>query len=291
MKPVLAVIGVGLIGGSFARALKAAGAVAKVVGFGRGAANLNEALRLGVVDAVAASAAAAVRAADVVVVAVPVAATADVLRDIAPALSPHAVVTDVGSVKQAVITAAAAVLGAHARRFVPGHPIAGTEHAGAAASRADLFQGKRTILTPTSETDGDARAQVAALWRSAGAEVIDLDAAQHDRVFALTSHLPHLLAYALVDLLARTPEPQLPAAAPDVFHFAASGFRDFTRIASSDPTMWRDICLSNRDAIARALDRYRDGLDDLRDALVRGDGRRLFELFAAAKAARDRHIK
>ena len=287
----LAIIGVGLIGGSLARAAKAGGSVSRVVGFGRGASNLQDALRLQVIDEIAVSAAAAVKDADIVVVAIPVAATEAVLRSIAPALKPDAVVSDVGSVKQAVMAAAGRALGAHCARFVPAHPIAGTEASGAAASRADLFRDKRVIFTPDADTDTAALERVAALWRKAGAEVLTMDAAQHDRVFARTSHLPHLLAYQLVDLLSHTYEPVLPAATPSVFDFAASGFRDFTRIASSDPAMWRDICLHNRDAILNALDHYRTGLEELRAAIARGDGEHLFKLFGDAKHVRDRYIK
>lgn len=287
----LAIIGVGLIGGSLARAAKAGGSVSRVVGFGRGASNLQDALRLQIIDEIAVSAAAAVKDADIVVLAIPVAATETVLRSIAPALKPDAVVTDVGSVKQAVMAAASRALGAHCVRFVPAHPIAGTEDSGAAASRADLFRDKRVIFTPDDDTDTAALERVATLWRKAGAEVLTMDAAQHDRVFARTSHLPHLLAYQLVDLLAHTYEPVLPAATPSVFDFAASGFRDFTRIASSDPAMWRDICLHNRDAILNALDQYRAGLEELRAAIARGDGEHLFKLFGDAKHVRDRYIK
>lgn len=278
----LAIIGVGLIGGSLALALKRAGYVREVVGAGRGAANLQEAKKRGVIDRIAASAAEAARRADMVVVAAPIGAMRGVFSQIAPALADQAVVTDVGSVKGTVVADARAVLGARFPAFVPGHPIAGTEKSGAAAAFPDLFQQRRMILTPVAETQLRALEEVQALWQAAGAEVMSMSVTEHDEVFALTSHLPHLLAYAMVDTLLALDDER------DLFDFAAGGFRDFTRIASSDPTMWRDICLGNRAAILCALEGYRVRLDALGQAVEAGDGKALLDIFTRAKAARDK---
>jgi len=281
----LVVIGVGLIGGSLARALRAAGAVREVVGVGRSLGNLEQAVGLGVVDRVETSAGRAVRDADVVVLAVPVGAMAAVFADIAPYLGDATVVTDVGSVKGSVAQAARAALGARFRQFVPGHPIAGTEQSGVTASFAELYRGRRVVLTPLPETDNRAVARVRTMWQQVGAEVVDLTPEHHDAVLAATSHLPHVLAFALVDVLARMD------GSGELFAFAAGGFRDFTRIASSDPVMWRDICLANREAIARMLARYREELVELERIMTQGDGAELERRFAGAKQARDAVIK
>jgi prephenate dehydrogenase len=277
----LAIIGVGLIGGSLARALRDAGHVREVVGYGRGIANLQRAVELGVVDRIETTLPAAVRDADMVVLATPVGSMAETLQAIAPYLAPDAVVTDVGSVKGTVAVAARAALGAKLGNFVPGHPIAGTERSGVEASFASLYVGRRVVLTPLPETRPEALARVHAMWQAAGAEVVTMTVEHHDEVLAATSHLPHLLAYALVDLLARLEDRR------EVFAFAAGGFRDFTRIASSDPVMWRDICLANRDAILDMLKQYRAEVDGLLAAVAAGDGAALEDLFARAKAARD----
>jgi prephenate dehydrogenase len=277
----LAVIGVGLIGGSLARDLRAAARVREVVGCGRSLANLEEAVRLGVIDGVEPSIEAAVRGADMVVVAVPVGATREVLASVAPALAPDAVVTDVGSVKAPVMADARAALGARYRDFVPGHPVAGTERSGAGASIEGLFADRRVILTPDRDTRPEAVARVQAMWAAVGARVVSMEAAEHDRVLAASSHLPHALAYALVDMLVRMDEHRA------VLDCAGGGFRDFTRIAASDPVMWRDIFLANRDELLPLLRRYRDDLDVLMDAIARGDGDWLRHTFARAKRARD----
>jgi prephenate dehydrogenase len=279
----LAVIGVGLIGGSFALAARRAGSVARVVGAGRSRANLDQAKALGVIDADA-PATEAVRGADLVFLAMPVGQTANVLAEIAPHVGAEAVITDAGSTKQDVVAAARAALGARFARFVPGHPIAGAEHSGVTAARADLFDGRRTVLTPLAETDGAAAARVRDLWRACGAEVREMAPEAHDRIFAAVSHLPHVLAYALVHDIATHD------AADELFDYAASGFRDFTRIASSHPEMWRDICIANRAALLAELDRYERVLSEVRAMLQAQDAAGLQRLFDGARAARNRWL-
>lgn len=281
----LSVIGLGLIGGSLARALRAAGAVSEVVACGRNPDALARAIELGVADRVTTDPADAVRDADVVVLGVPLSAMRDLMAKIASALPAHAIVTDVGSTKQSVIADAAASLGDALSRFVPGHPIAGTERSGVEASFAELFHERRVILTPTETTDPTATETITALWRKAGATVTQMTAQHHDRVLALTSHLPHVLAFALVDRLSQMQEQD------EIFAYAAGGFRDFTRIASSDPVVWRDICLNNRSALLAALQAYRDELDELTQALRNQDAAALEALFARAKKARDDHYE
>jgi prephenate dehydrogenase len=277
----LALIGVGLIGGSLARALRDAGHVREVIGYGRGLANLQRAVELGVADRVETSLSAAVRDADMVVLATPVGSMAEILGAIAPYLAKGAVVTDVGSVKGTIAAAARTALGAKLSGFVPGHPIAGTERTGVEASFSSLFVGRRVVLTPLPESSIEAVARVRAMWQAAGAEVVSMSVEHHDTVLAATSHLPHLLAYALVDMLAQLDDSR------EIFAFAAGGFRDFTRIASSDPVMWRDISLANRTAIADMLKKYRAEVDGLITAVAAGDGAVLQALFARAKTARD----
>lgn len=277
----LCIVGVGLIGGSLARALKAAGAVAEVVGYGRDPAQLRLAQELGVIDRGETDIAAALLGAEVVLVAVPVGAMEGVLRTMAPHLAADTIVTDVGSTKGSVVTAAQRAFGAVPARFVPGHPIAGTEQSGVAASFAELYHKRRVILTPLAHTDVAAVATVRALWQAAGAEVVEMEVQHHDDVLAATSHLPHVLAYTLVDTLARMEEHT------EIFRYAAGGFRDFTRIASSDPRMWHDICLANRDAILKVMDRYAADLAEVRGAIERGDGTALLATFGRAKKARD----
>ena len=280
----LVVIGVGLIGGSLACALRKAGQVAEVVGVGRGVANLEQAVALGVIDSYSQDAAQAVVGADVVVVGATLGSTAGILETIAPALGPRTIVTDVGSTKASVVAAARAALGEKFSHFVPGHPIAGTEHSGAQAAFAELYVGHRVILTPVAETDADALARVDAMWTAAGARVTCMPVADHDRVLAATSHLPHMLAFTLVDMLAAAND------ADDIFAFAAGGFRDFTRIASSNPEMWRDIALANRDALLEICDAYNARLERLMQALRDGDGATLEQSFKRAKEARDRCV-
>jgi prephenate dehydrogenase len=280
----LVVVGVGLIGGSYAAALRRAGKVRRVVGLGRTQAALARAREIGLIDEAHDDAAAALRGADLVMLAMPVGATRAALERIAPHLGPAALVTDAGSTKSDVVHAARAALGAAFPRFVPGHPIAGAEKSGADAAFADLFNGRKTILTPVAETRPDAVEHVRATWQACGADVRVMAAATHDAVFATVSHLPHLLAYALVHDVAAQPD------AATYFEYAASGFRDFTRIASSHPEMWRDICVANRVELGKQLERYRASLAALQRVLDAGDGAALETVFRDAREARDRWI-
>ena len=279
----LCIVGVGLIGGSLARALRRAGAVGEVVGTSRREAHLRRAQDLGVIDRFFLDPVEAVRGADMVVVCTPMGAMEDVFRALRPGLGPNAALTDGGSVKQTVFRAARAAFGRIPPFLVPAHPIAGTEHSGVDASFASLFDGRRVILTPGDATDPAAVDRVESMWRAAGAEVDRMDAAQHDEILASVSHLPHLLAYVLVDLVASGPH--------DCFRYAAGGFRDFSRVASSDPVMWRDICLENHEAIAERLDAFGDRIGELAAVVRRGDGLALFEHFSRAKGARDAYLE
>ncbi|MFO1324254.1 MAG: prephenate dehydrogenase/arogenate dehydrogenase family protein [Burkholderiales bacterium] len=277
------VVGVGLIGGSCSLALKRAGAVGHVVGVGRTRANLDTALTLGVVDrawTLADAWTGELADADVVLVATPVAQFPALFAAIAPRIGAATVVTDAGSTKQDVIAAARAAFGAKLPAFVPGHPIAGTEHTGAAAAFPSLFDGRTVVLTPLPETAPAATERVASLWRACGAHVSTLAADRHDAIFAAVSHLPHVLAFALVAELAARPD------AAAYFDHAAGGFRDFTRIAGSSPEMWRDIALANRDALLSEIDTYADALAAARALIAEGDGEALAEMFAQASVAR-----
>jgi len=277
----LCIIGVGLIGGSLARAVRAAKVARTIVGHGRDPAHLQRALALGVIDRAEARLPDALRDADMVVLATPVGAMAELLQQIAPHLSPRAVVTDVGSVKGAVVTVARAALGARFSAFVPGHPIAGTERSGVESSFAELFKGQRVVLTPEPDTDADALRRVTEMWRATGAATLTMSAAHHDDILAAISHLPHMLAYTLIDALLKLDDNKT------MFALAASSFRDGTRVAASDPEMWHDICLSNRAALVKALKHYRVQLDELLAAIEGGDGEYLRELFRRAKQQRD----
>jgi len=280
----VAVIGVGLIGGSFALALKEARACGHVVGVGRDPGNLRRALERGAIDSTEADAAAAARGAELVLLATPVAQFPALFAALAPALGPDALLTEAGSTKRGVVAAARGALGERIARFVPAHPIAGAEHSGAAAACADLFRGKRVVLAPLAETAPQAVAGVSAAWEACGARLFRMTPEQHDAVFAAVSHLPHLLAYALVHEIAGR------ADAGQLFGYAASGFRDFTRIASSHPEMWRDICVANRDALLAEIDRFGTKLAALRPLVERGDGEALARIFAEARAARERWL-
>jgi len=280
----VAVIGVGLIGGSFGLALKKAKACGTIVGVGRNEANLRVAMERGAIDEVGASATDAARDADLVLVAVPVLQMFRVFSAIAGVIRPDAVITDAGSTKQDVVATARRALGEAFARFVPAHPIAGAEHSGAAAAQAGLFEGKRVVVAPLAETDPDALARGEDAWRTCGARLFRMTPEEHDKVFAAVSHLPHLLAYALVrDIAARDNSAQL-------FGYAAGGFRDFTRIASSHPEMWRDICVANKDALLDELDRYAAQLAALRPLVERCDAPALEQLFSEARAARERWL-
>jgi prephenate dehydrogenase len=276
----LTVIGVGLIGASFALSLKRTKAVGRVVGIGRSRANLEHALALGAIDEAADDAAVAIAGADLVFVATPVGAMAETFARIAPHLARHAVVTDSGSVKRSVIADARVALGAKLSQFVPAHPIAGSDESGARAAGSTLYRGREVILTPLAETTPEAVARVGAAWVQCGARVTEMNAADHDAIFAAVSHLPHLASYALVQELASRND------AERLLGHAGTGLRDFSRLAGSHPEMWRDICLANRDAIVSELRRYQHALTRLATALERGDGATLGATFTAARAAR-----
>jgi prephenate dehydrogenase len=276
----LVIVGVGLIGGSFGLALREAGAVQRIVGVGRKPETLEHARRLGIIDE-AAQGLECARDADMVMLAMPVGQTRDVLERLAPHLGPATVVTDAGSTKRDVVAAARDVLGGALSRFVPGHPVAGTEQSGPRAAFAGLFRDRKVILTPLAETSAQAAARVRDAWQACGAQVDELTPELHDQVLALVSHLPHLLSYALVDQVARHEQRER------LFAYAAGGFRDFTRIASSHPEMWRDICLANRAAVLSELTRYESHLEELRRALEAADGNFLEAVFARAREARN----
>jgi len=278
----LAVIGVGLIGGSFALALKKAGKVSHVVGAGRNRANLDLARERGILDSIVGDAATAARDADVILVAAPVAQFPAIFSQLKDC---KALITDAGSTKRDVVAAARAALGAKIGQFVPAHPVAGAEKSGAAAASADLFRARRVVLTPLEENSPAAVAKVQALWEACGARITRLDPDEHDAVLAAVSHLPHLLAYALVHDIARRDN------AGQLFSYAAGGFRDFTRIASSHPEMWRDICIANRDRLLAELGRYQDKLGGVERLLQAGDAAGLEKLFAEAREARDQWLK
>ena len=284
MIKTLAIIGVGLIGGSFSRALKAAGVVQRVIGFDLDPANLTEALQLGVVDEIAADYAAAVASADVVFLAVPVRAMTAAVAACVPHLPAGCVVTDGGSVKDELVAACEPLM-PEGCYFVGGHPIAGTEHSGAKASFATLFMGRRCILTPTARTNQQALELVQRLWEAAGSRVESMEPLTHDRVFAAVSHLPHMVAYALVHAVDRSAEEE-----ENILAFSAGGFRDFTRIASSDPSMWRDIALMNRFPLLAVLERYQQEFAALKEKVAAGDGVWLENYFTTSKRLRDEII-
>ncbi len=279
----LCIIGIGLIGGSLARALKQADYVKHVVAVGRDIQHLEHAVELGVADSFEMSISKAAADADVIVIAVPVGAMKAVFAELADAIKSDAVITDVGSVKGNVVCDAREMLGDELSCFVPGHPIAGTQQSGVDASFAELYQGQRVILTPLEETDATATQMITKMWHAAGADVQSLSVEHHDEVLAATSHLPHALAYTLVDTLAQMHEHR------EIFQFAAGGFKDFTRIASSDPQMWHDICLNNSDALLDVLNRFSDDLSNLTKAIESQDSDFILKLFQRAKAARDQN--
>lgn len=280
----VAIFGVGLIGGSFALALKKAGAAGQIVGVGRSLRSLERARELGIIDSIATSPAAAVSDADLVLVSAPVAQTGAILAAIGPHLGPDTVVTDAGSTKSDVVAAARAALGSRIACFVPGHPIAGREQNGPDAAIVDLYVGKKVVLAALPENAAADVERVAHAWRLCGAVIHALSAQEHDRVFAAVSHLPHLLAYALVDDIARKPHADL------LFQYAASGFRDFTRIAGSSPEMWRDITLANQSAMLAELDAYLAQLGQLRAMLAARDGAAIEAVYANAQQARHNWI-
>ncbi|WP_454693836.1 prephenate dehydrogenase [Achromobacter aegrifaciens] len=277
--PVLAVVGVGLIGGSFAAALRRAGQVGRVLGVGRNAQSLARAVELGLIDEAATVEEAAARA-DLILLATPVGGLADVLSRMRAHLRPGTVLTDGGSTKAEVVAAARAALGDRAAQFVPGHPIAGAERTGPEAADADLYRKRTVILTPLAENGAASLDLVRRAWQACGADVIDMDAGAHDRVLASVSHLPHLLSAVYMEQVAEA------ADAPTRLDLAGSGFRDFTRIAAGSPEMWRDIFLSNRDAMLAELADVRAVLDRAERAIADGDGAALLTLLDTAARAR-----
>ncbi len=283
-QPTVVVLGLGLIGGSLAAALRASGFAASCIGWGHREAPLRRGVELGVIDRYTLDLDEAVDAADVLVIATPTLIAEEMLERILPRLLQRAqppVITDVASVKGSLQRVAERVWGAMPPRLVLGHPIAGSERSGVDAANAALFEKHRVILTPVAGNEPSAVELVRAMWASTGAEVVEMTVAEHDRVLAATSHLPHVLAYALVDALARSD------ASDDIFRFAAGGFRDFTRIASSDPVMWRDIAIANRPALLQSIDLFSAQLEELRTAIEAGEGDTLLQTFSRAKAARD----
>ena len=279
MEARVAVIGLGLIGGSVALALRNAWPQVSITAIDRDVRNLDEGLRRGAIEA--AGDYTALRDVDVILLAVPVRQLPEVLRGIEPHLQAHTVITDVGSTKQDVVTAARAALGERIGQFVPAHPIAGREHSGMAAAAPELFDGRTVVLTPLAENSAEAVSRVKLLWQACGARAVEMTAVAHDEIFAAVSHLPHMLAFALVDEFAERPN------ARSLFSFAASGFRDFTRIASSSPEMWRDIALNNRVALVAEMDRYLQHAAALRDAIAAGDSAAIDALMQRAQRARE----
>lgn len=277
----IAILGLGLIGGSLARALKKHAAVREVVAWGHRETSLRTGVQLGIIDAYDLDLNTAIAGADVIVVATPTLTAESMLEQLAPLFDGSTLITDVASVKGNLQRAALRIHGSMPTNLVLGHPIAGSEQSGVAAAKEDLFIDHRVILTPDARTAPAALARIERMWRIAGADVSIMSVEQHDAVLAATSHLPHLLAFALVDALAGEPEQR------SIFRYAAGGFRDFTRIAGSDPTMWRDIALANDTALLAALDRVTAHIGTLRSAIENGDGERLMASFTRAKQARE----
>ena len=277
----LTIIGIGLIGGSLARALKRANVCDRITGCSRSVSELEKAVELGVIDDFSTDPAEAVKCADLVLVAIPLGACEQLFEKIAPHLGTETIVTDAGSVKSSIVDSAREKLGEHFPRFVPGHPIAGTEKSGVDASFAELYDDHRVILTPVDETDPLALDRIRTMWERVGGEVDFMSVERHDEVLAATSHLPHVMAYSLVNTLSGMEE------SGDVFRFAAGGFADFTRIASSSPQMWHDIVFANRDAVLGLLDSYEKGIDELKTALQNDDSQFVMNMLTDAKQARD----
>ena len=277
----LALIGIGLIGSSLARVARREGLAQEIVCSTRRLETREAALRLGIVDAAFADPAEAAAGADLVLLCTPVGTYADLSAAIAPALQPGAILSDVGSVKQAVVRDVGPNVpeGVH---FIPGHPIAGTEHSGPEAGFAELFQGRWCILTPPPGADAEALARLRRFWEQAGSQVVEMDPVHHDKVLAITSHLPHLIAYTIVGTATDLEE----TLRSEVIKYSAGGFRDFTRIAASDPVMWRDIFLDNREAVLEMLGRFSEDLAYLQRAIRWGEGDKLHELFTRTRAIR-----
>jgi prephenate dehydrogenase len=289
----LVIIGVGLIGGSFALALRKANRVAHIVGVGRSRENLQRALLAGAIDEIAGDLSSALTHADLVFLAIPVGQTGVIMAQISPYLEPGTIVTDAGSTKQDVVAAARSHLARHLENFVPGHPIAGAELSGVGGADADLFRNKNVVLTPLEKTSGGAIKRVTELWQACGARVSQMSAAEHDKTLAAVSHLPHILAFLLMNHVSSNAQynPDDMLRSNDSLRFAGSGFRDFTRIAGSSPEMWRDICLANREALSGQIDAYQNELTALREMLACDDGEALERVFASAREARQRWLK
>jgi len=281
----LSIIGVGLIGGSLARALRKAKLVNRITGCNRNENTLKKAIELDIIDDYSLNIKDAVIGADVVVIGTPLSTTEKIFPQIVASLKPSAVLTDVGSAKGSVVITAQKVMGDNFSSFVPGHPIAGTEQSGVEASFAELFVDHRVILTPLDVTDASAHKLITKMWQVVGANVINLDVKHHDDVLAATSHLPHMLAYALVDCLAGMQERE------EIFKYAAGGFADFTRIASSSPEMWHDICFSNRDALLNSLELFSAHINSIKGAIENSDSEHLLSIFKRAKQVRDQFTK
>lgn len=279
--PRLTIIGVGLIGGSLALALKEAGVVGEVVGCGRGRPNLEKAIELGVIDRFSRDPREAVKGADVVFLATPLKTFRTVVEQCLPALRPGVVITDGGSVKGEVVAEVEPLLTDNIH-FVPGHPIAGTEKSGAEAAFATLYRGKRCILTPTEKTAKDALELVTKMWQLVGSEVVQMSLEKHDKILGAISHLPHMVAYSLVNAVGSYDHYE-----ENILEYSAGGFRDFTRIASSDPTMWRDIAETNREALLEMMEQFEASFAELKDDIRAGSGEKLFEFFLRSKQLRD----
>jgi len=277
----LAIIGVGLIGGSLARILREKGEVGEVVGIGRGKANLERAVELGVIDRYFHDSSEGVAGADLVFIATPVCTIADIVKEISASLAPGCIVTDGGSVKGDIVKACEPLVPSDCH-FVGGHPIAGTENSGVDASFPSLYQGRRCIITPTGTTDKGALAKVVQMWELAGSNVVLMDVEKHDRVVAAISHLPHMVAYSLVNAVG-----EYDGCDENLLKYSAGGFRDFTRIASSDPVMWRDIALQNRGSVLEMMDLFADYYARLREMVAKGDGIAMERFFASSKEYRD----
>ncbi len=278
----LCIIGVGLIGGSLARALREKGYCKNIVGSSRSAAHLQKAVDLGVIDSYSTDMQEAVAGADVVIVCVPLGAMELVFSQIKDVITSDTIITDVGSSKQSVVDAAQRVFGEVPANLVPGHPIAGTEKSGVEASFAELFQRRKVIITPLKQNDLKQVEKIEQMWQQTGAEVRQMTVQHHDEVLAATSHLPHVLAFGIVDTLAKMDSQQ------EIFEYAAGGFRDFTRIASSDPVMWRDICINNRDAVLKVMRNYITDMEAMYDLIDKSDGEAIKSSFEEAKAIRDK---
>ena len=281
----LVIFGVGLIGGSLALALKRANFCEQIIGCSRQQAGLEKAVELGVIDSYTLNPVEAVKGADMILLAVPMGAMASVLSSIKGHTEANVVITDAGSAKASVVAAAESVYGVIPDNFVPGHPIAGAEKSGVEAALVDLYDDHKVIVTPLPHTSREAEQRVIAMWQAAGAEVESMDVEKHDRVLAATSHLPHALAFSLVDTLSHS------EVSEDIFHYAAGGFRDFTRIASSDPVMWRDICLENRQAILESIEAFQKNLSYLHEMVSESDSAGIMDMFTHAKSARDAYMK